>query len=113
MELDMSDETDKQTYTKEQWQQFCQEWETCGEPQELFCMRKGIPYNTFVYWRGKFTKKRKQESEEKFSTIKINKHTSSASMALRIDLPNGVSITHIKDKQTLSMVLSLLGIKKC
>ena len=91
----MSDEATKPSYTKEQWQQFCKEWEACGEPQELFCMRKGIPYNTFVYWRGKFTKKRKPGKNKKFTSVKIEKDISNPSLGLKITLANGVSITHI------------------
>ena len=109
----MPDEATKPNYTKEQWQQFCQEWEACGEPQELFCLRKEIPYNTFVYWRGKFTKIRKQEKSKIFTPVKVTKDISIPALDLNITLPNGVSITHIKDKQTLSMVLTLLGVRGC
>ena len=111
----MTDEshTTNQTYSKAEWMDFCREWESSGEPQQQFCIRKGLSYNTFVYWRGKFTKQRNKSTDRKFTPVTINNDIPASSSALTINLPNGVSITRIKDKQTLSMLLTLLGIKPC
>ena len=58
-------------------------------------------------------KKRKPGKNKKFTSVKIEKDISNPSLGLKITLANGVSITHIKDKQTLSMVFTLLEIRGC
>ena len=40
------------------WQDLHAEWENSKETQALFCKRKNINLNTFIYWRSKFILKK-------------------------------------------------------
>ena len=107
--------------TESDWRALSAEWESSDEPQESFCERRGISYNSFVYWRMKFIKARKHDAEDKpssFAPITIGSSTScvpSSMPSIQLILPTGIRLNLFSDvdKSALQKVLETLGALPC
>lgn len=75
------------------WQSQVKAWEESGLKQEEYCVKSGIRYSTFVYWRGILLKENISKEKDKFVAVKIEKpkssHSESSPRSIQVKLVSG------------------------
>ena len=82
--------------TELQWRSICAEWEQSKESQQIFCKKRGLSYNRFVFWRSKILQEKGLSRRNKFAQIKCVTQTAVKSYQLgelKIHLPSGVTLS--------------------
>lgn len=94
------------------WQQQIESWKQSGQPQKLYCKEQGLNYYRFGYWRRKFLKADQaaniQDSSAFVSVAPLPQRTGTD---LSLNLPNGIVIQGIEQRNILLVVQLLAQLK--
>jgi hypothetical protein len=90
-----------------------QEWRRSNLKQQAYCLKAGINYSSFVYWKGVLTAKESQNIEKSFIPVKIKPSiapSTNTSSAIHIKLASGhvVCIPLTMDLEEIARFIHLL-----
>jgi hypothetical protein len=98
----------------EYWAEHVQEWKRSNLKQQAYCLKAGISYSSFVYWKGLLMPKKSQSTQKAFVPIKVTStesDISGISNEIKIKLTTGhvVCIPVTIDLEKISRLIHLLG----
>jgi hypothetical protein len=100
---------------REYWAEHIQEWKRSNLKQQAYCLKAGISYSSFVYWKGALTTRDSQNTQKAFVPVKVTNTESNStelSSEIKIKLATGhvVCIPLTMDLERISRLIHLLGI---
>lgn len=101
----LSTNENKSSSKRDYWLSHIKAWGESQLKQEAYCVKAGIRYSTFVYWRGILLNENTAKEKDKFVPIKIEKSKppllESSPRAIQVKLVSG-HVVYIPT--TLSMI---------
>ncbi len=113
------EQTNKHTGVKldpAHWNALVNEWKISGESQRVFCVRKGLSYNTFVYWRMKHSKNAKASPKPSFARAKISappRVNSADNIRVLCTSGTQIIIPMMMPQAELAVLLKMIGVVSC
>lgn len=100
---------------REYWAVHIQEWKLSNLKQQAYCLKAGISYSSFVYWKGVVSPRESQNVQKEFVPVKVTSVESGKtdiSSEIKIKLATGhvVCIPLTMELEKISRLIHLLGI---
>ena len=100
---------------REYWAEHVQEWKRSNLKQQAYCLKAGISYSSFVYWKGVLSPKDSLNIQKAFVPVKVinnDSGTTDISSEIKIKLTTGhvVCIPLTMELEKISRLIHLLGI---
>lgn len=101
---------------REYWAEHIQEWKRSNLKQQAYCLKAGISYSSFVYWKGVLSPKDSQNIQKAFVPVKVTstepETKTEISSEIKIKLATGhvVCIPITMELEKISRLIHLLGI---
>lgn len=101
-------------HNREFWATHIEKWKQSNLKQQAYCLKEGISYGAFGYWKNLLSPKSSKNNLRKFAPVTITKNEVSQTKShceIQIKLVGGhiVYLPHSMDAKEIGLILHYLG----